>query len=59
MGTDGPIWINIVGEDSSKQTGVMVLELPQRGPFTPGSTEKISIEAFDVENIGKIEVRPL
>lgn len=55
MGTEGPIWIRIIGTKDRK-TGRQSLDLMQKTEFAPGSKETFSFEAFDVEEVRQIEV---
>lgn len=55
MGTEGPVWIRIMGKKDRK-TGRQRLELIQKKEFAPSSKETFSFEAFDVEEVRQIEV---
>ena len=55
-GTESNVWIKIMGL-KKKHTGRLFLELAQKNKFNPGSTEIFSIEAVDVEEVKKIEVK--
>ena len=56
MGTESSVWIRIIGS-KHKQTGKLPLDLAQRKKFEPGSIETFSVEAVDVKDIKKVEVR--
>ena len=58
MGTESSVWIRIIGP-KQKQTGKLSLDLAQRKRFEPGSIETFSVEAADVKDIKKIEVKML
>ena len=57
-GTTSNVWIKIHGP-KKKHTGRLFLELAQKDQFTPGSVEIFSLEAAEMEEIKKIEVRRL
>ena len=56
MGTESSVWIRIIGS-KHKQTGKLPLDLALRKKFEPGSIETFSVEAVDVKDIKKVEVR--
>jgi len=55
-GTKSNVWIKILGP-KKLHTGKLFLELVQKTSFAPGSTEIFSLEAVDVNEVRKIEVR--
>lgn len=55
-GTNSNVWVKIYGPQK-KHTGRLFLELAQKDQFAPGSVEIFSLEAAELEEIKKIEVR--
>lgn len=55
-GTDSNVWVKIIGPNK-KNTGRLFLELAQNDKFEPKSVQVFSLEAVDVHEIKKIEVR--
>ena len=55
MGSDGPIWVRILGP-KQKHSGRQYLDLMQKARFEPGCVETFSFEAPDVGKVKAIEV---
>lgn len=55
-GTSEQVFIELFGENK-KKTGRIELELAKKKKFEPGSSETFSIDALDVGDLRKVEVR--